>query len=131
MRVRVRARGRSWGKKKTENRARRLGFGGALSNGDVGGWGGVLGWCGQGGGGGGVCAFECAPGEEAGAIKKRKPSSPARVRVRPVKRRWRAMEGGGGVVWAAWWWWCTCTFKRAQGGRARAKKKTENQAIMA
>src|SRR6202044_2480564 len=69
MRVRVRARGRSWGQKKTENRARRLGFGCALSNGDVGRWRGVLGWCGQGGGGGGGCAFECAPGGEAGAIK--------------------------------------------------------------
>src|ERR1700683_3235623 len=102
MRVRVRARGRSWGQKKTENRARRLGFGGALSSGDGGRGGGVRGWCGQGGGGGGVCAFECAPGGEAGAIKKRKPSSPARFRVRPVKRRCRAMVGGGGVVWTRW-----------------------------
>ena len=31
--------------------------------------------------------------------KKRKPSLLARFRVRPVKRRCRAMVGGGGVVW--------------------------------
>src|ERR1700729_2932471 len=96
MSVRGRGRGRSRGEKKTENRARRLGFGCALSNGNVGQWRGVLGWCGQGGGGGGVCAFECAPGGEAGAIKKRKPSSPARVRGGPVKRRGRAKGGGRG-----------------------------------
>ena len=94
--------GEKLGPKKTENRACQLGFGCALSNRDVGRWRGVLGWCGQGGGGGGVCAFEYAPGGEAGAIKKRKPSSPARFRVRPVKQRCRAMVGGGGVVWTRW-----------------------------
>jgi len=31
-----------------------------------------VGWCGQGGSGGGGCAFECARGGEAGAKKKPK-----------------------------------------------------------
>jgi len=88
-----------------------------------------VGWCGRGGSGGRGCAFECARGGEAGAKKNRKPSSPARFRVRPVKRRCRVMEGGGWVVWATWWWWCACTFERAQGGRARAKKNPKTKPL--
>ena len=74
VRVRMRARGRGWGQKKNENRARRLGFGCALSNGGVGRWREVVGWCGQGGGGGGACAFERAQGGRARAKKPLKPS---------------------------------------------------------
>ena len=127
MRVQVCTRGQ----RKTENQMHQLGFRCALSNSGVGQWREMLGWFGQGGGGGGGCTFECAPGGEAGAKRNQKPSSPAQFWVCPVKQLCRAMEGGGGVVWARWWWWCACTVKRTQGGRARAKKKPENQAIMA
>ena len=49
--------------------------------------------------GGGGARSSAREGEKLGPKKNRKPSAPARFRVRPVKRRCRVMVGGGGVGW--------------------------------
>jgi hypothetical protein len=74
LRVRVRPRGEGASTKKTRNRARRLGFGCAVSNGDVGRWREVVGWCGQGGGGGAHAHSDAHEGGGGHGQKTRKPS---------------------------------------------------------
>jgi hypothetical protein len=59
MHIRTRARGEGQSQKTPKTEPLWLGFGYALSNGGVGRWREVVGWCGRGGSGGGRCAFEC------------------------------------------------------------------------